>query len=60
MSPCSHDFPLTSLYVYSNKIIIAVGLTYECLVLDSELSTCYCYILGKRVCSKVKIVMHVC
>ena len=27
-------------FTYSNKMIIAVGLSYECLVLDSELSTC--------------------
>ena len=40
MSPCSCDFLLMSLYIYSNKIIIAVGLTYERLVLDSKLSTC--------------------
>ena len=37
MSPCSHDFLLTSLYIYSNKIILIVdyysSLTYECLVL---------------------------
>ena len=45
MSPQSHDFLLTSLYIYSNLIIMVVdyygSLTYECLVLDSELSTCY-------------------
>ena len=36
MSPCSHDFLLMSLYIYSNIIIMVVdyysSLTYECLV----------------------------
>ena len=44
MSPCSRESLLTLLYIYSNIIIMAVnyysGLTYKCLVLDSELSTC--------------------
>ena len=47
MSPCSHDFLLVSLYVYSNihnfNCIVDYdysSLTYECQVLDSELSTC--------------------
>ena len=32
MSPSSHDFCLMSLYIYSNKMIMAVVLTYEHLV----------------------------
>ena len=32
MNSCSCYFLLTSLYIYSNKIIMAVGLTYERLV----------------------------
>ena len=32
MSPWLRDFLLTSWYIYSNKIIIVVGLTYEPLV----------------------------
>ena len=49
MSPCSHEFLLMSVYIYSNFniIIMVIGnhyyssLTYEHLVLDCELSTCF-------------------
>ena len=39
-SPCSCDFLMTSLYIYSNKIIMAIGLTYECLILDTAVVNC--------------------
>ena len=45
MSYCSHDFLLTLSYIYDNVIIMVVdyysSITYEHLVLDSELSTCF-------------------
>ena len=45
MSTCAHDFLFTTLYIYSNLVIMVVDyysiLTYEHLVLDSELSTCF-------------------
>ena len=44
MSPCACDFLLMSLFIYSNIIIMVVdfsSLTYECLFLDIELSTCF-------------------
>ena len=43
-SPCLHEFLLTSLYIYTNIIIMVVdycsSLTYECLVLNRKVSTC--------------------
>ena len=45
MNPCSHDFLLMALYIYSNKMMMEVGLTYSAWFLDSELSTCYIIII---------------